>query len=99
MAVHSWDSYNGGEYGEANATWTSPVAGLAAITGWACISSNNGRSTDIFLYLNGDEIDSETISDYGSYTRDNPYTFSFIRTVNVGDAPRPPHYDRQSNGA
>jgi hypothetical protein len=65
--THSWDSANGGAYGESILTWTAPEAGTISLSGSIWYDHTGvSRSNDFYLYLGSTLLATGTVS-YNSY--------------------------------
>ncbi|WP_408998115.1 hypothetical protein ACJ77P_09750 [Syntrophus buswellii] len=74
--THSWDSSNGGTYGESILTWTAPEAGTISLSG--CIWYDHAgvsRSNDFSLYLGSTLLATGTISHASHNGEANALTF------------------------
>jgi hypothetical protein len=77
IVVHTQDDGNGVGLGPANVTWTSPIAGLASISGnvWQ-LKNIPERSNHWSLYDNGVLLTGGDITGADAYDRTNPFDFS-----------------------
>ena len=77
IIVHSVDDANGNSgAGEANVTWTAPMAGMLDISGGLWYAhAGFVRNNDFILTLNGAMLASGTISATNGRNRANPLTF------------------------
>jgi hypothetical protein len=92
VMMHCDDPCNGIDE-VANVTWTSPVTASAAVTGalWFSFpgsSSQDGRSMDWGVKVNGEVMGSGAIGDNDAFDSTNPATFSFTVPVVIGDVIR-----------
>jgi len=88
IVLHSVDGFNGNPaLGEANVTWTAPMAGTIDISvGIWYAQSGFGRSNDVTLMLGATTLDSGTVSEANGKNRANPLTFGAAGlNVNPGD--------------
>jgi hypothetical protein len=76
VIVHSTDGFNGIGNGPANVLWTSPIAGLASITGSVWLGRDIGRSVDWSLLINGVAITGGSLSSGDPFNRASPFLFS-----------------------
>lgn len=76
VVVHSVDPFNGIGNGEANVTWTSPVAGMVNISGAVWEAREIGRGNQWTLYLNNAPLSSGVVFSGDPYSRATPFDFA-----------------------
>jgi hypothetical protein len=76
IVMHSTDGVNGVGAGVANVTWTSPIAGLVDISGFAWNARDIGRSNQWTLLLNGAVLTTGSVASGDAFDRSNPFFFS-----------------------
>lgn len=76
IVVHSRDSLNGVGNGEANVVWTSPVNGLATISGGTWLGRDIGRANRWNLYHGASLISFGDTFDGDAFNRANPFNFA-----------------------
>lgn len=77
VVVHSVDAFNGIGNGEANVTWTTPVAGIINISGGVWATREIGRGNQWTLSLNDAPLSSGFVSSGDPYSRATPFDFAF----------------------
>jgi hypothetical protein len=76
VVVSTADGVSGGA-GPTSVGWTSPVTGVASISGGVWLNKNLNNRPQIWeLFLNGTPLTSGTLSDVDPYTQSNPFLFA-----------------------
>ncbi|MCX5805515.1 MAG: VPLPA-CTERM sorting domain-containing protein [Proteobacteria bacterium] len=57
-------------------TWTSPISGVASISGGVWHTRDWGRTNNWYIYINGVQLASGSVSSGGSDSRNNPSLFT-----------------------
>ena len=76
VVMHSTDTANGIGNGPGNIDWTSPVAGLATISGAVWMGREIGRSVDWSIWDNGTKLTGGTVFSGDSFSRSTPFLLS-----------------------
>jgi hypothetical protein len=76
VVMHSTDTTNGVGNGPGNMLWTSPVSGLASITGDVWMGREISRSVDWSIWDNGTKITGGTVASGDPYSRSSPFLLS-----------------------
>jgi hypothetical protein len=77
IITHTTDPDTGIDSAFANVLWTSPISGIATITGDTWLARKSlGRSDDWFVLVNGLVVTDGVVSSTDSYTSANPFLFS-----------------------
>jgi hypothetical protein len=84
IITHTNDPDTGNDVSASNVLWTSPVSGIATISGDTWMARKSlGRSNDWYLIINGTTVTQGVVSSTDAYTSSSP---SFSRTGRVGQA-------------
>jgi hypothetical protein len=67
-------------------TWTSPIDGVASISGGVWHTRDIGRTNDWYIYINGGLAASGAVSSGGVYSRGNPFLYDLDNvSILIGD--------------